>query len=73
MEPQKQPPVPVLSTILMAIFLSVLCVISLVIYLALNWQNPIWTGNVKLILSIAAVVMLGVLAGLMVLYRKITR
>ncbi len=73
MEKNNKTPTPVLSTILLALFMSVLCMVSVVVYLVLNWQNPIWTAQVKLLFSAVVVVLLGVMVLLIILYRKIIR
>jgi len=73
MEKNTKTPTTVLSTILLAIFMSALCMISVIVYLVINWQNPIWTVEVKLLFSAVVVVLIGVLVLLMVLYRKIIR
>lgn len=73
MEKNNKTPTPILSTILLALFMSVLCMVSVVIYLVLNWQNPIWTAQIKLLFSAVVVVLLGVMVLLMILYRKIIR
>jgi len=71
MKNNRQPASPVFATILLALFSSVLCLIVVVIYLILNWNNPVWTTQVKLFFAGLGLVVLCVSGGLVYLYRRI--
>jgi hypothetical protein len=73
MKNKRQPASPVFATILLALFSSVLCLIVVVLYLILNWNNPIWTAQVKYFFGGVGLVILCVSGGLVYLYRKIMR
>jgi hypothetical protein len=73
MKNNHQPTSPVFATILLALFSSVLCLIAEVVYLVFNWNNQIWTIQVKLFFTAVGLVMLVIVFALGYLYRKITR
>lgn len=73
MKDKPKPSSPVLATILMAMMSSVLCLIGILAYLIINWNNPIWTDQVRLFFIGLGVVGLIVTGGIIVLYRRVIR
>lgn len=58
------------GTVLLSLFSSALCALSGLIYLLVQWQNPIWDQRVKLFF-IFGILIFTALAGLLgYLYRK---
>ncbi len=64
---------PVLATILLALMSSTLCLIGVITYLIINWNNPIWTNQVRLFFIGLIAVIFVVSIGMIFLYRKIIR
>ncbi len=73
MKDKPKPASPVLATIIMSMMSSVLCLIGILAYLIINWNNPIWTDQVRLFFIGLCVVGMLVTVGMIVLYRRIIR
>jgi len=73
MKDKPKPASPVLATIVMSMMSSVLCLIGILAYLIINWNNPIWTEQVRLFFIVLSVLGLIVTGGMIVLYRRIIR
>ena len=73
MKEKQKPASPVLATILMAMMSSVLCLLGILAFLIINWNNPIWTSQVRLFFIGLIVLGLIVTGGMIVLYRRVIR
>ncbi len=73
MKNNPRPANPVLATILMALMSSTLCFIGVAVYLIINWNNQIWTDQVRSFFIGLSAVILVVTLGIIFLYRRIIR